>query len=140
MSRARLDELLGWYGGLAPENLARLHEFYAPDCRFSDPIHDFHGAERLERLYRRMFEALESPAFVLGARAQDGEYALVNWRFSARWRGRPVAFEGVSRLRFGADGRVSEHVDYWDAAAALYERLPLLGILLRALRRRLAAY
>jgi hypothetical protein len=34
---------------------------------------------------------------------------------------------------------VVDHRDYWDAAEELYETLPLLGTLLRALRSRLRA-
>jgi hypothetical protein len=49
-----------------------------------------------------------------------------------------LAIEGVSEVRFDAAELVVEHVDYWDPAAAVYERLPLLGGVLRGLRRRLA--
>ena len=38
-----------------------------------------------------------------------------------------------------ADGRIARHRDYWDAAGELYEKLPLLGTLMRWLRRRIAA-
>ena len=34
-----------------------------------------------------------------------------------------------------ADGRVVEHRDYWDAAEQLYEKLPLIGGVLRLLKR-----
>jgi steroid delta-isomerase len=37
------------------------------------------------------------------------------------------------------DGRVVYHRDYWDAAGELYERIPLLGALMRGVRRRLRA-
>jgi hypothetical protein len=35
-------------------------------------------------------------------------------------------------------GRVSLHRDYWDAAEELYEKLPVVGALMRWLRRRIA--
>ncbi|WP_413888997.1 hypothetical protein [Candidatus Aalborgicola defluviihabitans] len=34
------------------------------------------------------------------------------------------------------DGRILDHRDYWDAAEELYEKLPLLGGLMRWLKRR----
>ena len=46
------------------------------------------------------------------------------------------AIVGATRLRFDAQGRVAEHRDYWDAAQELYEKLPLIGSVLRAIRRR----
>jgi hypothetical protein len=43
---------------------------------------------------------------------------------------------GCTHFHFGADGRVTRHRDYWDAAEELYEKLPLVGALMRLLRRR----
>jgi hypothetical protein len=34
---------------------------------------------------------------------------------------------------------VADHRDYWDAAEELYEKLPVLGALMRLLKRRLRA-
>ena len=46
---------------------------------------------------------------------------------------------GGSHLVFAADGRIEAHRDYWDAAEELYEKLPVLGTLLRWLRGRMSA-
>jgi len=46
---------------------------------------------------------------------------------------------GSSHLKLAADGRIAWHRDYWDAAEELYEKLPVLGSLMRWLRQRLAA-
>jgi hypothetical protein len=43
---------------------------------------------------------------------------------------------GATHQRFGADGLIVEHRDYWDVAEELYEKLPLLGTLMRWLKRR----
>jgi steroid delta-isomerase len=34
------------------------------------------------------------------------------------------------------DGRIAQHRDYWDAAEELYEKLPVIGGLMRWMRRR----
>ena len=41
------------------------------------------------------------------------------------------------RVWVAADGRVAYHRDYWDAAEEVYEKIPLLGGLLRWIKRRL---
>jgi len=41
-------------------------------------------------------------------------------------------------VTFDDNGLVVAHIDYWDAAQNLYERLPLIGWLFAWLRRRLA--
>jgi hypothetical protein len=38
-------------------------------------------------------------------------------------------------VRFDAAGQVALHRDYWDAAEELYEKIPVLGIMMRALKR-----
>lgn len=133
-----IDGLLDWYGRLAPANLDEIRRYYAPDCRFRDPIHRFQGADRLARLYAAMFANLEAPRFIIQRHAVGADALFIEWRFSARWRGRDVGFDGSSRLLLGADGRVTEHLDYWDAAEAVYYRLPLIGPLLRMLQGRLS--
>jgi hypothetical protein len=45
-----------------------------------------------------------------------------------------VRLPGASHLRY--DRLITAHRDYFDAGAMLYERLPLLGPLVRAVRRR----
>ena len=51
----------------------------------------------------------------------------------------PITVRGASHLRFATDGRIALHRDYWDAAEELYEKLPLLGALMRWLKRRVNA-
>ena len=45
----------------------------------------------------------------------------------------------MSEVTLAEDGRVLAHIDHWDPAAQLYERVPVLGAVLRMIRRRLAA-
>ena len=44
--------------------------------------------------------------------------------------------EGSSYLQLNAQGLITLHRDYWDAAQELYEKLPVLGSLMRWLKRR----
>ena len=43
---------------------------------------------------------------------------------------------GASHLVLNEQGLVTLHRDYWDAAEELYEKLPLVGSLMRWLKRR----
>ena len=61
------------------------------------------------------------------------------WDMSFRmktWRPRKTQIiRGVSHLRFGTDGKVVYHRDYWDTGEELYSKLPLIGAGVRLLRR-----
>jgi ketosteroid isomerase-like protein len=138
-----LDELVRYFETLSAESVDRLGEYYAADAWFKDPFNEVHGVAAIARIFRHMFAQLDAPRFVIGETIADGQGAMLVWEF--HYRGRSVGLRGaqcirgVTHLRFDADGRVDYHRDYWDAAEELYSRLPLLGALLRALRRRIAA-
>lgn len=138
--RTRSAGIAAFYGAMTPADLARLGDWYADDARFVDPFNDLRGRAGIHAVLDHMFRTLDQPRFEVLAVTADGDTAWLTWDFHFRRRGssRPWHIHGASRLRFGSDGRVAEHIDYWDAAAQLYERLPLLGPLLRLLRRKLA--
>jgi steroid delta-isomerase len=71
----------------------------------------------------------------------DGDIAWLTWDLEYRLKAaEPMRrIHGASQLRFDGEGRVCHHRDYWDAAGELYESLPLLGGVLRLLKRRLSA-
>jgi hypothetical protein len=75
---------------------------------------------------------------VIESRLVEGARAFVTWRFHFGLRGRAFEIRGGTLFRFDATGRIAEHEDFWDTAEALYEKLPLIGMLMRALRCRLA--
>jgi steroid delta-isomerase len=121
---------------LTPQSLARLAEHVAEDVRFADPFNDVRGRDAMVRVFRDMFEAVGPVRFTISRKACDGRTCMLAWRFSATLRGRPWDFDGTSVVLFGTDGKVIEHIDHWDAADAFYGKLPVIGSLLAAIRRR----
>ena len=87
-----------------------------------------------------MFVQVDAPRFVVldDCRARQ-QCAFLTWEFRFRMKRFDTAttqvIRGATHLRFAADGRVTMHRDYWDAAEELYEKLPVLGSLMRWLRR-----
>ena len=123
---------------LTPETLADLSEYVVVDVRFKDPFNDVRGADAMANIFRHMFDTVGPVRFIVDDCAGDADTCMMSWRFEAILRGRPWTFDGTSVIKFAADGRVVEHVDHWDSASAFYERLPIIGSLLAAIRRRLA--
>lgn len=70
---------------------------------------------------------------------RDGDYYL-RWRMTVQVRGfageRPIETIGMSHVRFGVDGKVLVHQDYWDSSAGLFEHIPVLGWGIRRVRAR----
>ena len=135
----RVERLSEFYESLTEERLAGLHDLYHEDAHFRDPFNDVRGVPAIEAIFRHMFAQTDAPGFEVLHWAERDDRAYLQWRFRFGSRSalaKRYCIEGVSEVEFGADGRVVRHLDYWDPAAGLYEQLPLLGRLLKWLRRR----
>lgn len=142
MSAGALANLKAFWEGLTPERLAGIDAVYAPDAYFRDPFNEVRGVKELERIFGHMYETLDEPRFTITETILEGERAVLIWDFDFRvksWKPRVTQrIHGLSVVRFGPDGRVEHHRDYWDAAGELYAKLPLVGPLMRFLARRMA--
>jgi len=134
-----LSALAAWYEELSPESLARLGEHYAANAWFKDPFNEVRGLEPIRRVFAHMFATLRAPRFRVTDRVADEGSALLVWEFRFGAGRREYLVRGASHLRFDARGKVVYHRDYWDTGEELYAKVPLLGGLMRWLRRRLAA-
>ena len=136
---AWLDRYARAFEVMTEASLADLPALLAPDVRFVDPFNDVRGADRYVAIFRHMYEVCGDPAFVVLDKAIGQRAAYLKWSFKGRMKGKPTTFEiiGMSEVTFDAEGRVTAHIDHWDAAGQLYERVPVLGAVLRMLRRRL---
>ncbi|MFS2006722.1 nuclear transport factor 2 family protein [Duganella sp. CT11-25] len=133
-----LARLTAFFEALTPQTLPQLAQVYAADARFKDPFNDVQGHAAIIRIFEHMFVKLSEPRFMVLERMAQGEQAFLTWElhFSfARWPAGHQVIRGATHVRFDAAGRVVLHRDYWDAAEELYEKIPLLGALMRALKR-----
>jgi len=130
---------LSFFETVTPETLPRLVTLVSPDIRFRDPFNDVTGPAAMRRVFEDMFARFDGPRFVVTDRADSPDRCYVRWRFTARGRGREWTIDGVSEISVDGEGRIVEHIDHWDAASQVYERLPLVGALVRFIRRRAAA-
>jgi len=97
-----------------------------------------HRLEDIRAIFARMFEQLEGPRFRVLGRIFEADQGFLIWDMEFRLWGQQQlrCIHGVSHLRFDANGKVTYHRDYWDTAEELYERLPVLGVFMRWLKRR----
>ena len=127
------------YEALSPQGLAQLGQIYSADARFKDPFNEVQGVPAITAIFEHMFRTLDGPRFVVKEAVLQGTQCFLTWDFIFALKGRnlpPLVVRGASHLRLAADGRISEHRDYWDVAEELYEKLPVLGVLMRFLKRR----
>ena len=136
---SRACKIAGFFESFAPEDVARIGEWYTADAVFRDPFNDVVGLAAIQSVYRHMFEQLESPRFRVLGTVAAGSDCWLTWDMSYGSGATRRTIHGASFLQLAPDGRIAVHRDYWDAAGELYEKLPVLGSILRFIRRRLAA-
>jgi hypothetical protein len=140
-TQSGLDAYIAAFEALTPDRLDTLRGVCAEGVRFVDPFNDVHGIEAFITVFAHMYETLDEAVFVVTDRATGTEASYIRWTMTARRKGTTKRFkiEGMSEIHFDPSGRATLHVDHWDAAAQLYEHVPLLGWVLRRLRGFLAA-
>lgn len=135
-----IDRLCVWFEALSPASLQQLGNFYTADARFKDPFNEVQGIAAITGIFEHMFDSLHGPRFVITSRMIDGAQCFLVWEFRFRFKRFDTTTEqvvrGGSHLRLAHDGRVSDHRDYWDAAEEQYEKLPVVGGLMRWLKKR----
>jgi hypothetical protein len=139
MTKDPFDAYLRFFQTLTPESLAQLDSLVAPDIRFRDPFNDVTGPSAMRKVFDDMFARFDDPRFVVTDRADSADRCYARWRFTASRGGRDWTIEGVSEIVADGAGHVVSHVDHWDAASQVYERIPVFGALVRAIRKRASA-
>ena len=137
-----LERYGAFFAAMQPDDLERLDVVFVENARFRDPFNDVSGLGGIRAVFEHMYASCAEARFEVLETLGDERIGYLRWRFHFRLRRdrrarRPV--EGVSRVVFAEDGRVREHIDYWDAAGELYAQFPVIGGLMRWLRGRLAA-
>ena len=142
MRGAHIDKLISFYDRMAPDTVAEIANVYAADAYFKDPFNEFNGVDRIEAIFRHMYQQVEDPRFVVREWSGTERDGFLVWDMNFRSRmmrgGSVQTIRGVSHIRFDAAGKVAYHRDYWDTGEELYAKLPVIGWLIRWLRKVMA--
>lgn len=141
VSDTAVADYISFFENLTPADLERFEQVFAPDACFRDPFNDARGVAAVRRVFEKMFADVEDHRFKVLDHAVAGDRAYLNWEFRLTPRGKTTSWpiEGMSVIVFREDGLVTAHIDHYDAAGQIYEKLPLIGAVLRRLRRRISA-
>jgi hypothetical protein len=138
--QAFLAHFIHVFENLSQDDVRSLTAQYSADAYFKDPFNEVCGHAAIIGIFEHMFKQIGKPKFTVTSSILQGDDAFIVWDFSFRSNdGAHVEqhIHGSSHLRFGADHRVHYHRDYWDTAEELYEKVPVLGSLMRFLKCRM---
>ncbi len=143
---AALQRFCDVYASLEKETLDQLDTVYRDDIHFADPMHELQGLPALRRYFESLYTHLDYCRFeqlhAYASHDGDAQVGHVSWRMRfvhpRLGGGREVQVEGLSQLRFD-EHQIYAHRDYLDLGQMLYEQLPVVGALIRLVKRRAVA-
>lgn len=117
------------------------NDVFAPNALFEDPFQKVYGTEAIITVFRHMYATLYAPKFIVIESMGNHKSGYIRWKFlySRNPNSPQECIKGLSHVLFDNKGLVLSHIDYWDAAANVYEKIPLLGWILRLLKNKIKA-
>ena len=131
------ETYVAFFESLSDESVADLRQLASPQIRYRDPLTDRRGIDAVTDYMHRWFRDMDDLRFDVVLHAVRGNVALSRWDMRFRIRRmpkRPWTIEGMSTITLAPDGKVAEHVDFWDATPLL-QAVPVLGHVVTLTRR-----
>jgi len=133
--RETLERYRAFFDALSTADLDRLGDIYSDDIHFRDPFSDVHGLRNLRIVFAKMFADVPDSKFKVVDLAVSGEGGYLKWIYSGTFRGERLEIVGLTEVGVKG-GKVCRHIDYYDAASNIYERIPVLRWLVRLIKKR----
>ncbi|HEX4842717.1 MAG TPA: nuclear transport factor 2 family protein [Limnobacter sp.] len=135
-------KLIDFYEHLTPDSVKDLPRHYDAKAYFKDPFNEVNAVEDITRIFAEMFQQVDNPRFVVHTAFESGQQVFMAWHFLFEMKrfkaGQTQVCRGSSHLVLNQSGLVQSHRDYWDTAEELYEKIPVLGGLMRWLKKQAA--
>ncbi len=116
------------------ENFATV---YSEDVVFIDPAHEVQGLEQLVKYSQSMYDNVIECRFEFTGVIEAESSAVLTWNMVLQHpklnKGKTIEVPGCSHIEFN-EQLISYHRDYFDLGAMIYERVPLLGPIIRKIK------
>ncbi len=136
-----MKKFLDTYQQLNRDSLFLLREIYAENVHFIDPVHQINGLDNLTAYFAVLYENIISIEFLFDQPVTTGNKGAVQWQMIFRHKrlagGKQLSLHGASFIEFNQRKKVCEHHDYFDLGTMVYEHIPLVGNLIRTVKKRI---
>ncbi|WP_096087814.1 nuclear transport factor 2 family protein [Agaribacterium haliotis] len=141
MSSLILPRLKEFYRNYHSADLQCLNELYSEQLEFIDPLLALNGIAQLRSYFEHGREGLSYCSFDFLHCDEGQACCTIQWRMHVSHRrlnsAKRFSIEGVSVLRFDDTGLICYHRDYYDLGELFYERIAVIGAVVRALKKRI---
>ena len=117
------------------DSLRDLPKIYSPTIEFEDPINTVQGLDNLYLMFEDLLKVFSEIEIQVKETSSTDHTAFVRWLMTYRFRKKKYSIDGVTHLKFDSSGLICKHKDYWDASFPLYGTFPMLGSLMRGIKK-----
>ena len=126
------------FATLTPDSVDQLCNLVSEQIYFSDPFNQITGKAGFRMVFDHMYTTCKDPAFDITDIAHSQHASYLRWRMTGKlksWPHTDLDFTGMTEVRVASDGLITHHIDHWDSASQLLQKLPIIGIVARAILR-----
>lgn len=138
-----LDSFAQFYKALHLDNLTLLRDIYHKDIKFVDPVGQHQGLSVVEAYFRHLLETTISCEFEITRLVSQDNYAVARWEMTLCHPklsgGKAIKLDGTSELII-QNNKIIQQTDFYDMGAMFYEHIPVLGAMVRFVKRKIKNY
>lgn len=114
----------------------KLDPVYADQIRFEDPLHVIEGKENLKAYFKDLNKNLVSGNFDFHTTRTIGNKVYTEWimKIQLKRPNKTIQLPGISILTF--EEKITSQRDYFDAGAMIYEHIPIIGGIIRKVKKK----
>lgn len=138
MSSTQIEQFISKMNSIQHKNAKRvLDEIYTEDIVFIDPVKSISGLNDLTKYFEDLYKSLTSCHFTLTNHLENNHRYSLEWVMRLQHKkisnNQEIEINGASFIKFHED-KICYHRDYYDLGALVYERIPILGSVIRKVR------
>ncbi len=134
--------IIKYFNEFSPEKMEILDLFYDANIEFVDPAAKLKGLSNLKDYYAAVYKNVKTIHFDFHEIHQDADTYCTTYTLTLSVNGlnsgKKYSVEGMSILKFNQKNLISYHRDYIDLGAMVYEKLPVVGALIKVVKKKLA--
>jgi hypothetical protein len=132
-----ISQFRKYFEALHQSSIDDLNKFYHPDIRFHDPINTLHGLDQVKAHFIKLNANLHHGSLTFNEIIRDGNQCALSYTMNLNIRkpAKSIAVPGCCTLKI-SKGLIIEHTDYFDLGLLIYEHIPLIGIIIKKLKRK----
>lgn len=135
---ACIQGFITYFEEIKPESINDLNDIYAESIIFKDPIHEISGLDSLKSYFERLNSNLQSGKFEFSSVDMTEKKCHLQWRMVLQLKKprKKIQVRGISVLTY--DEKVILQEDYFDMGELAYEHIPLMGGIIRSIKKKMS--